>query len=821
MSGALTPRVRKLAALGAVTAALGIGIATARGPSNSAAADFQRRYRRALADPHLARNLLAFQRAWRPARSAAFAQLARGAAPLAGASGNANALPLDDYASPSAPAAGDATFAALRDEMAATKDEVIADLPRLFAHFRQAAEAAGATVVEAGDPEAACGYVADLARRYGARLVVKSKSMVGEEIELNRHLEARGLEVVETDLGEWIVQLAGERPSHMVMPAIHKSRQQVGELFSRVLGRQVSREAIPEQVAVAHGELRPKFLDADVGISGANALIAETGTVMMITNEGNGRLVTTLPPVHVVLVGYEKLVPTYRDAARQLRLLARSATAQHITSYTTFITGPDRPDKQLHIVFVDNGRMRMRGDPEFREALRCIRCGACANVCPPYQVVGGHVFGYIYTGAIGLVNTPFHHGLDHAAGPQSLCVSCNACATVCPVAIPLPRQILAVRARAVAAFGLPVWQRLALTVWSRPALADAACRLVARLTAPVTAGPFLRLPLPATLRWRTPPALARVPARDRLRGTRRTRRRDEARGWDGGTHAIGQHGTPEPVRPTPSPLTITCFMQCVADRFCPDVVLATVRVLERCGARVVVPAQQHCCGLPALDAGDVATARRMARHTVATLEEAADGLIVTPAPSCAVAMRHEYPTLFDDEPEWKRRAEAVGARVLDVASYLADGARLDGGALGRSLPPASHVPGGREAVTYHPFCQSLNVLGLPAEPRRLLQGVLGVDLRPLPEAEVCCGFGGSTSLQHPEVARAIVARKLANVVATGATTLITDNPGCLLHLRGAAHAQRLPIRVAHLAQLVAERLEGRSPASHMARSALR
>src|SRR5437764_12224357 len=204
-----------------------------------------------------------------------------------------------------------------------------------------------------------------------------------------------------------------------------------------------------------------------MGISGANALIAESGTVMMLTNEGNGRLVTSLPPVHVVMAGYDKLLSTFAEAMRQLRLLARSATAQHITSYTTFITGPDRPDKELHVVFVDNGRLRMRGDPAFRDALRCIRCGACANVCPPYQVVGGHVFGYVYTGAIGLVNTPFHHGLAAAAGPQSLCVQCNACATVCPVEIPLPRQILDVRARVVRSRGLPWYKRAAFWVWQR------------------------------------------------------------------------------------------------------------------------------------------------------------------------------------------------------------------------------------------------------------------------------------------------------------------------------------------------------------------
>ncbi len=796
------PRFTALILASAVGAALGVLAVRPRHHARSAAAaaDFRRRYQRALRDPHLARNLLAFQRAWRPARAAAFAQLGALWQPTESATVGVRAAPAapPDAAPPSPD--GEAAFAALRAEMAATKDAVIADLPRYFAQFRQAAQAAGAVVVEAADAEAACAYVADLARRRGARLVFKSKSMVGEEIELNHHLQAHGIQVVETDLGEWIVQLAGERPSHMVMPAIHKSRQQVGALFSRVLSREVSREAIPEQVAVARAELRQKFLAADLGISGANALIAESGTVMLVTNEGNGRLVTTLPPVHVVLVGYDKLVPTYADAVRQLRLLARSATAQQITSYTTFITGPDHPDRELHIVLVDNGRLRMRADPVFRDALRCIRCGACANVCPPYQVVGGHVFGYVYTGAIGLVNTPFHHGLEHAAGPQSLCVSCNACATVCPVGIPLPQQILAVRARAVARYGLPVWKRLALALWARPALADAACRLGARLATPLADGPFLRLPLPAAWRWRTPPALASSPARDRLRGWMRARQ-EAARMRE--TAATGQ----APAQERPSP-TVACFLQCVTDRCCPEIALATVRVLEACGARVVVPERQHCCGLPALDAGDVPAARRMARQTIAVLETSDADYVVTAAASCVVAMRHEYPALFEHDPPWHRRAERLAARVLDLTTYLTHVARLSDAAPAATGAVSRPADAPRPAVAYHPFCQSLNVLGLPAEPRALLEDALGVELRSLPEANVCCGFGGSTSFDHPAVARQIVARKLANVMATGATTLVTDNPGCLLHLRGAADAAGLPLRVLHLAELVTERLDG-------------
>ncbi|MBI4230118.1 MAG: lactate utilization protein, partial [Planctomycetes bacterium] len=336
-------------------------------------------------------------------------------------------------------------FESLRERMASAKEAVLADFERHRGAFREAASRAGWVLHEAATAPEACEVVARLARERGVRLAVKTKSMVTEEIDLNAHLSQEGVPCVETDLGEWIIQLAGEHPSHMVIPAIHKNRRQVGGLFERVLGRPVPREDIPEQVAQARRELRELFLAAGMGISGANALIAPTGTVVMVTNEGNGRLTTSLPPLHVVVSGYDKLLPDWDAAAVLLRLLARSASGQRITTYTTFLTGPRRAEQERHIVLVDNGRTAMRQDPLFRDALRCIRCAACANVCPSYQVVGGHAFGHVYTGPIGLVTTPFHHGLEPAAGPPALCVGCGACDTVCPSKIPISRLIGAVR----------------------------------------------------------------------------------------------------------------------------------------------------------------------------------------------------------------------------------------------------------------------------------------------------------------------------------------------------------------------------------------
>src|SRR5579863_2494538 len=438
----------------------------------------------------------------------------------------------DIFATEEADYGSDFSFAHMRTTLREAKDYAIEHQEEVVAQFRSQAEAAGAIIYEARTAEDANRYITELCQRKGIDLVVKSKTMASEETELNYYLEARGIKAVETDLGEWVAQLSHERPSHMVMPIIHKTRQQVGEVLTEALGREISRDNVAEQVAVIRVEHRKSFLNAGMGISGANALIAESGTVMIMTNEGNGRLVTSLPPVHVVMAGYDKLIGTFAEAMTQLRLLARSATAQHITSYTTFITGPATPGHEMHIVLLDNGRSEMRDDPRFKDALRCIRCAACANICPPYAQVGGHAFGYIYSGAIGLVVTPFHHGLEADAGPQSLCVSCNACETVCPVEIPLPSLILDVRSRVVEVKGLHWIKKLVFGAMARPRFFDLALRLISFAQFPITRGtnfirarnfgilgklplPYLR-PMVKLASWRSLPAFASRPLRDRV-----------------------------------------------------------------------------------------------------------------------------------------------------------------------------------------------------------------------------------------------------------------------------------------------------------------
>jgi Fe-S oxidoreductase len=575
------------------------------------------------------------------------------------------------------------------------------------------------------------------------------------------------------------------------------------KLLTKATGQPLEPDDIGGQVRAARRTLRGDFLRARLGISGANAIICETGTTMIVTNEGNAELVTSLPDVHVVLVGREKLLPTMADAMTQVRLLARSGTGQAISVYTTFISGPDRPGKEVHYVFVDNGRSEMAADPDFRDALRCIRCGACANVCPPYQVVGGHAFGYIYAGAIGLVNTPFHHGLAADAGPQSLCVSCNACATVCPVGIDLPRQILDVRHKVTQEYGLPWYKRPVLELWSNATLFDRAARAAALFSRPLAepGGAFVRK-LPGAdnyQRWRSLPVPAKEPARDRLFGEHPDK------------VALAPRFAPPVLQTGASGVRVAYFIQCLTDRLYPAMAESTVRIMQACGAEVVVPTAQHCCGLPAFDSGDWERAKGMARATITALEAAQADWVVTAGASCAVAINHDYLHLFKDEPAWLARAEALAARTLDLTSFLTKVARLEDGAL--TTPEMPTGP-----VTYHNFCQSHNVLGLRAEPLRLIREVMGLELVELPEANVCCGFGGSVSMDKPELSEHILARKLANVDQTGVPTLVTDNPGCIMHLRGGMDASGRTIRVMHLVELLDERLHAKFPAAFAERS---
>jgi L-lactate dehydrogenase complex protein LldF len=336
----------------------------------------------------------------------------------------------------------------LRERARAIKDETLSHLDKYLEEFASNAEQAGATVHWARDAEEACNVVLGLLVERGAKNVVKSKSMATEEIHLNDTLEAAGIDPVETDLGEWIIQLAGETPSHIVVPAIHKTKGQIADLFVDKVGIEKT-DDVDVLTKTARRILRERFACADVGISGVNFGVAETGTILILENEGNVRLTTSLPKTHIAVMGIEKVIPRFVDLDVFLKLLPRSGTGQRLTAYQSLITGVKKaggegPD-EVHIVLMDNGRSRMLAHPVTRQSLACIRCGACLNACPVYQQIGGHAYGSVYPGPIGAVITPQLIGLSKAKQLPYASSLCGACRDVCPVKIDIPELLLHLR----------------------------------------------------------------------------------------------------------------------------------------------------------------------------------------------------------------------------------------------------------------------------------------------------------------------------------------------------------------------------------------
>jgi L-lactate dehydrogenase complex protein LldF len=392
---------------------------------------------------------------------------------------------------------------ALRDQARAIKEATLQRLDHYLELLIANVERRGGHVHYATTPEEARAIVLDIARRSGARLAVKSKSMATEEIHLNEALEAAGVTPIETDLGEYIIQLAHERPSHIIAPAIHKTKGQVAELFARELGRPA--EPDPEVLTrIARAELREKFLQADLGISGANFGVAETGTVVLVTNEGNGRMVTSLPRVHVAVMGVEKVIPSMTDLAVFLAILAKSATGQKLSVYTSLVNGPRRGGElegpeEFHLVLLDNGRIRQIAGP-LREALSCLRCGACLNVCPVYRQIGGHAYGYTYPGPIGILLTAMLNGSESVKDLAHASSLCGACLDACPVRIDIPRMLIELR-KDVGERHIASWSERFVfgalgRLLRRPALYRAAARLGRIAQRPLARrGVIRRLPL--------------------------------------------------------------------------------------------------------------------------------------------------------------------------------------------------------------------------------------------------------------------------------------------------------------------------------------
>jgi len=678
-------------------------------------------------------------------------------------------------------------FDAMRQELAAIKDDVRIRRKELLAQFIKNAEAAGSIVFVAKDVQEANDYVIKLAEKKGAKLIAKSKSMVSEEAHFNKAMEKAGIRASETDLGEWIVQLAGQRPSHMVMPAIHMFKEEVAELFSKETGKTLKPE-IKTLVDVAREQLRQEYFNADIGLTGANFLVAATGGIGLVTNEGNARLCATLPDTHVVFASIHKLVPTVEDAIKLTRLLPRNATGQLLTSYVTWIKGTvpcDGKTKEQHIVLIDGGREALYESKACRDALRCIQCGACANVCPVYQTVGGHVFGSIYISAIGIILTAFYEGLDKAKELTRACIGCRSCTAVCPSNIDLEEIILHLRTQVTSEYGMGVIKNVAFKAVMKNrglfhSMVKAASKLQRPVTHPSRTGDEKRvirhLPMHFMDRdftqWRDLPSVAETSFRDQFPNIRQS--------------------VSDPK------YTVGFFVGCGADFVYPEVGTSLIKVLNALNVDVVFPQKQNCCGIPALYSGDTETGVYLAKQNVEAFTEAKVDYIISICPTCTMAIKRDFVERLADHPGWSAKALALSEKTMDASAFLEN-------VLGASEKLGNL--GGNGSVTYHDSCHLKRGNNVFKEPRALL-GASGYEISEMKNSDRCCGFGGTYSfLSHPQISRQITLDKVEAIQGTNVKTVAMDCPGCMIMLKGAMGKANPNIRCAHTVELMAEALD--------------
>ncbi|MCP4748249.1 MAG: 4Fe-4S dicluster domain-containing protein [Desulfobacteraceae bacterium] len=667
-------------------------------------------------------------------------------------------------------------FDCLVADIVRLKDNALAQLDVLYTRFKQNAEKMGVHVHLARTASQANRMIAKIAKDNDVKRIVKSKSMTTEETLLNPYLESRGMQVTETDLGEWIIQLRAEGPSHMVIPAIHLSRFQVADLFTKVTGKKQDAQ-IQRLVKVARRQLRSKFAEADMGITGANFVLADTGTIGILTNEGNARLVTTLPRVHVALVGVEKLVPSLADALKIIKILPRNTIGQHICSYVTWITGPNACGaaadnrKIMHVILLDNGRLKLARDPDFVQALRCVRCGACANVCPVYRMVGGHTYGHIYIGAIGLILTYFFHGREKARNLVQNCINCGACKEICSAGIDLPQLIKAVHVRVMDKQGHPIQNVLLGKLLSNRKLFHGLLKAAAKAQKPFTGGaPYLRhLPMIVSKEhnFRRLPAIAPKAFRDM---------------W----HQL----KPQVKKPV---LRISLFSGCAQDFIYPEQLTAAVGVLASRRVAVDFPMEQSCCGLPVEMMGQIEAARHVAARNVLAMTKNMPDHIVSLCASCVSHFTHAYPRLLADNSELAKKAHMLAEKVIPFSVLINDMLSMDDFKSSDAPMP----------VTFHAPCHLCRGLNVKNAPKKLIVKA-GLDFRPAQEEQTCCGFGGTYSSKFPAISAQILDKKLDDAVRTSARQLVTECPGCILQLRGGAIQRGIDLRVIHLSEMLWE-----------------
>tara|TARA_B100001123_G_scaffold426685_2_gene541189 strand:+ start:170 stop:2296 length:2127 start_codon:yes stop_codon:yes gene_type:complete len=637
-----------------------------------------------------------------------------------------------------------------RKEVREIKERCLENQNELVERFARKVEERGAGVFLAQDGAEAIAYILELAEEQNAKSVAKSKSLTSEEIEVNHPMEEAGIEVIETDLGELIIQKVGEKPYHLVFPAVHKTAVEVAKVFEKATGGEVPND-VDAIMKIVRSYLRPIFLNADIGMTGANVGIAESGTIAIETNEGNARLVSSIPDLHICIMGREKIVDTIDDALQMMLAHPISATGQHLTTYVTLMggrsplgEGDGRKQRESHIIILDNGRTRMREDPVFQDALNCIRCGACMNICPTYGVVGGHTFGHIYPGPIGIPWTSEVHGLEEAGNFAHLCVSCGLCKEICPAEIDIPMMIAEVKDKDS--------ENHPHSLVNRVLMAAESFSKVGCATAPFS-------------NW----AMRNRPFRFCMEKFTGIDRRRELPGFSRQTlqKRLKKRGDRNVENPTRK---VAFFADLYVNYNAPDLGMAAIQELEKLGCLVAMPPQRGS-GYPYIGYGDLGKAREVAKVNVDLLlpfvEEGYD--VIAPEPTAAYCLKESYHKLLEKSLESGR----VAANTYELFEYLE---MLEGEFKDESL-------GGKQ-FSFH----------IPCHQRPLGRGEHAINYLRRRGAEVsivesgtCCGMAGTFGLKRGmlgyDLAQAVGEPLFEAFAESELEQIVTESSVCGIHLR--------------------------------------
>jgi iron-sulfur cluster protein len=642
------------------------------------------------------------------------------------------------------------------------REECIRRLPELIQQFTEEAQKVGTRVCRAATPDEALSAIESILKEKKAKNIVKSKSMVSEEIDLNPFLEKKGYRVIETDLGEWIIQLAGERPSHITAPALHKTKEEVAKLLSERLQMDVPPDP-KEIVKLARKHLRKEFIQADVGISGANLAVAESGTLVIVSNEGNARLVTSLPPVHIAVITAEKFVETLEQATSLVKALVLASSGLKLTAYVSYITGTSRTTdiektlvtgvhgpEELHVIILDNGRLEASKDPDFDKILSCLKCGGCMLVCPVFGSLGGHIYGGpVYPGGVGLLLTALTHSTKKSAEGWDFCSDCKKCEEFCPVGLPTGELLLKLKGKK----GPKIWERAVSTILRNRNLSDPSIKLLSILQKPwVKDGSLKNLPF-SWARGKVLPA---------LKLEKHPEREENGEGK-----------------------TVYFFEGCLASLFFPGIREAVFSSLSALGYHVVSPDDRVCCGAPSLHLGHEKDAKKLAKKNLASFMRANPDIILTICPTGNAMLTKTYPRLFNDSGIW-------AGKTYDFTEFVVK----------KGLIPDGLKAQQRRDVFYHYPCHYVNELGLREEPLILLRAI---GYNPVVEQEPysCCGFSGIFSFKNPELSDHLWKKKEKTIKKLGKTLIATDCPGCLFQFKSCLGKESDSYEIFHTSELFA------------------